>query len=162
VGARSTNGTLKLSADDQGLFVDAQIGAYSWAKDLRLALERGDINQGSIALTVGDDSWEVNDSDEVLRTVLQAEDLYDVTVTAQGAFPQTNLAVAYSLVRAAVADGRLPEKVGAALVAPEEGEPPSQQGGEEAVINPKAEELQHRFAVRRDEIAALIERVSKL
>jgi Escherichia/Staphylococcus phage prohead protease len=177
VGARTSNGTLSLSADESGLFMDAQVGAYSWAKDLRLALERGDIDQGSMAIEIADDSWDVNDLDEVIRTVNDVSGLFDVTVTAQGAFPQTSLAVAYSLVRAAVADGRLPEEIGATVepegrlpeeaeatlvAADEQGEPPSQPGGEEEAVNPRIEELKHLRAVYRDEIAEIRERIGRL
>lgn len=161
VGARTSNETLHLSADTTGLFIDAQVGSYTWAKDLRTALERGDVDQGSIAIEIEEDEWSVSDDEEIVRTIKKVGGLYDVTVTAQGAFPQTNMAVAYSLVRAAAADGRLPE-AGAALVAQLEGEPPSQPGGEGSEVTKRAEELQHLVSVRRDELAKLRERADRL
>jgi HK97 family phage prohead protease len=161
VGARTTNGTLDLSSDDHGLFIEARVGNYSWAKDLRVGLERGDLDQGSVAIGIAEDHWEIDDSDEIIRTVMKADGLYDVTVTAQGAFPQTSLAAAFSLVRAAVAEGRLPEEVGARFVARDEGEPPAKPAGESAAYR-RAQELRNLYAVHRDEIAAWIERSKAL
>jgi HK97 family phage prohead protease len=162
VGARTSNGTLTLRTDGIGLLMDAQVGPYSWAKDLRTALERRDIDQGSFSFIVADDGddWEVDAEEKVLRTIRKVSGLYDVTVTAKGAYPQTSMAVVRSLIAAATAEGRLPE-AGAALVA-EGGEQPSQKGGLDAETRKKAEELQRLAAVRRDEIDALIERAQKI
>lgn len=163
--ARTRNGTLKLSTDSHGLMMEAKVGAYSYAKDLRLALERGDIDQGSIALHIGEDDWAVDDDGEIVRTVMKASGLHDVTVTAQGAFPQTSLAVAYSLMSAAVAEGHLPEAVRAKLVTPQEGEEPSHPGGSEGEPEQDtrwADELRHRWAVHRDEAVRLLERSKAL
>jgi HK97 family phage prohead protease len=122
VGARTKNDTLHLESDTTGLFMDAQVGNYSWAKDLRIALERGDINQGSFAFHVADggDEWAVQEDESVMRTIRSVSNLYDVTVTAQGAYPQTSLAAVRSL---AAVTGRPPEPgmVEAALVAAEQG-----------------------------------------
>ena len=162
VGARTENGTLKLSADATGLFMDAQVGKYSWAKDLKLALDRGDINQGSISIHIGEDEWSVNGDDEVIRTVTKVDGLHDVTVTAQGAFPQTSLEAAVALMRAAAADGRLPE-AGAAIVAQlAEGDQSSQKGDSDGEVKRRADELLHRLSVRRDELAELQKRAERL
>jgi len=164
--ARTKNGTLNLTTDDTGLLMEARVGGYSYAKDLRVALERGDIDQGSIALHIGDDRWDVEDDESVTRTVLKASSLHDVTVTAQGAFPQTSLAVAYSLVQGAIAEGRLPETVGAKLAALHAGEEPSlrDEGGSEGAEQLAAwkREFLHKLAVHRDETAKAIERSKAL
>jgi len=133
VAARTKNNTLHLSSDEHGLLIDAQVGNYTWAKDLRTALERGDINQGSFAFTVADDGDEyaADDDGNVMRTIRNVGNLYDVTVTAQGAYPQTSLAAMRSL---AAATGRPPEEVEATLVAAEkQGESESQRGSVEAI-----------------------------
>ncbi|HEY3118302.1 MAG TPA: HK97 family phage prohead protease [Chloroflexota bacterium] len=102
VAARTKNDTLKLWSDNTGLGMEAQVGNYSWAKDLRIALERGDIDQGSFAFAVADggDDWEVQEDETVLRTIRSVGGLYDVTVTAQGAYPQTSMAAVRSLMKA--------------------------------------------------------------
>lgn len=156
VAARTKNNTLHLTSDDTGLLIDAQVGNYTWAKDLRTALERGDINQGSFAFNVAKDGDEfaVGDDEQVMRTINNIGALYDVTVTAQGAYPQTSLAAVRSL---AAATGRPPEEVEAALVA-ERG-----QGDEEdAEFKIHLELLQKRFARRKETLAQLQERMAKL
>ena len=161
VGARTTNDTLHLASDSTGLFVDAQIGPYTWAKDLRTALERGDVDQGSFSFTVpeGGDDFAADEDGNVMRTIRSVSGLYDVTVTAQGAYPQTSLAAVRSL---AAVNGRPPEEVEAALVA-EKGEPESHEGSEEqAEPDPRAEALRKRAAIRREKVAGLQARLEKL
>jgi len=87
VGARTTNGTLKLASDDRGLFMEAQVGNYTWAKDLRVALERQDISQGSFSFNLAEGGAEMTTDDDgnVMQTVRNVGALYDVTVTAKGA-----------------------------------------------------------------------------
>jgi Escherichia/Staphylococcus phage prohead protease len=75
--------------------VDAQVAPTSYAQDLRIALERRDIDQASFAFTVGEDGdeWAIDESDRVMRTIRNVSALYDVTVTARGACPQTTMGV---------------------------------------------------------------------
>lgn len=166
-GASTSNGTLELRSDAVGLYMDARVGNYSWAKDLRTALERGDISQGSFKFTVGDggDTWDVAEDGSVTRTLNPngVSGLYDVTITAQGAYPQTSLAAARSL---AAVTGRLSPtgvETGAERVAPEEeGEQESHQGS----VNPervrRIEDLRARYTLRRNELAELAERLGRL
>jgi len=159
VGARTTNDTLHLSSDDHGLFMDAQVGNYTWAKDLRTALERGDIDQGSFSFSIAEDGAEmsIDENDQVLQRVNNVSNLFDVTVTAKGAYPQTSLAVARSL---AAVTGRPPEEVEAALVAPEEGQREEEEPNRELAI--LIEGLQKRANVRRARLAELAKRMEKL
>lgn len=86
------NGTLKLAADDEGLAYQSRVAPTSYAKDLKVLLERGDIDQSSFAFTVARDEWRIVDEggEEIVeRSILEVRDLYDVTTTAMGAYPQT-------------------------------------------------------------------------
>ena len=166
VAARTKNNTLHLSSDTHGLLIDAQVGNYSWAKDLRTALERGDINQGSFSFNVADggDEFKADDDGNVMRTINRVGNLYDVTVTAQGAYPQTSLAAVRSLAKAT---GRPPEEVEAALVAePQEveGESESQRGSVEAIeeFMRWKEAMTKKAAAHRSTLAKLAERLGKL
>jgi len=159
VAARTKNNTLHLSSDDTGLLIDAQVGNYTWAKDLRTALERGDINQGSFAFTVAEngDEFASDDDGNIMRTIRSVGNLFDVTVTAQGAYPQTSLAAVRSL---AAATGRPPEEVEAALVAPQEGQGDETEPNRELEI--LLDGLRKRADVRRERLAGLAERMEKL
>jgi uncharacterized protein len=170
VGARTSNGTLELRSDNIGLAMEARVGPYSWAKDLRTAMERRDITQGSFGFLVaeeGGDEWEILEDNTVLRTVRKVSFLGDVTVTGQGAYPQTSMTAAVRSLRNAVAEGRLPERAGAVLVAPDEGEPASlEQGATSGTVNEETararDELRHLIAVERDRISELRKRAEGL
>jgi HK97 family phage prohead protease len=103
--ARTKNGTLDLATDDVGLAYWARVnGALSYAADLRIALEDGLIDQASFAFTVARDRWE-DEYDEdgnwvsTVRTILEIGELYDVTVCAMGAYPDTDSELVRSIYR---------------------------------------------------------------
>ncbi len=93
--ARTRNKTLDLREDPQGLHFWSRVADTSYSRDLRILMERGDVDQASFAFTIAEDgaTWFVDEDENVLRTITHVGDLYDVTVTAQGAYPQTDSAV---------------------------------------------------------------------
>jgi HK97 family phage prohead protease len=116
--ARTKNKTLDLREDPQGLHFWAKVADTSYAKDLRLLMERGDVDQASFAFTVARDEWTTDDHENVTRTILEVGELYDVTITAQGAYPQTDAAVVAhmrSRIKTEIAEGRLPDAAAAVL-----------------------------------------------
>ena len=94
---RSTAGTLSLAEDLTGLAIEAEPPQTSWANDLLVSMERGDINQMSFAFTTRKDRWETGADGLALRTVLEVERLYDVSVVTYPAYPQTDAAVREAL-----------------------------------------------------------------
>lgn len=93
--ARTTNNTLELSEDDTGLRAWMRVAPTSYAQDLRVLMERGDIDQASFMFTIAQEraDWTGNDEDPVVFTIEEIGDLYDVTVTGRGAYPQTTMSV---------------------------------------------------------------------
>lgn len=124
--ARTKNKTLELREDPVGLHFWAKVADTSYAKDLRLLMERGDIDQASFTFTVARDEWEIDEDENVTRTILEIDELYDVTVTAQGAYPQTDTSVVAhmrSRLKAEISEGRLPAEAAAVIptiVAPDD------------------------------------------
>lgn len=164
VGARTKNGTLRLSSDNTGLGFEAQVGNYAWARDLRIALERGDIDQGSFAFSIADggDEWEVAEDESVLRTIRKVGGLYDVTVTAQGAYPQTSVAAVRSLIKAATGTDPLENVVPMPVVG--EGGRSSQKGEQqdnEEFARWKVA-METKFAAARSTLAKNAERLERL
>jgi len=111
------NDTLKLQEDDIGLHAWTRVPPTSYASDLRLLIENGYIQQGSFAFTIASEEWVVEDEDtpdeRITVTVTQVGTLYDVTVCALGAYPQTDVAIeeaSRSRLDAALADGRVPRR----------------------------------------------------
>jgi HK97 family phage prohead protease len=89
---RTSSGTLRLKEVPSGLDYDADAPATSYASDLRVLMDRGDINQSSFAFRVarGGDSWdEDGDTGALIRTIHEFSDLYDVSPVTDPAYPQT-------------------------------------------------------------------------
>lgn len=122
---RSSKYRLDLTETEHGLAFRADVAPTSYAQDLRILMEAGVVDQASFAFTVERDEWVVDDQERVTRTILEVGELYDVTVTAQGAYPQTDTSVVEhfrTLARAAIKSGQLPAEAEAALndVTPDE------------------------------------------
>ena len=112
--ARTRNGTLELGEDIRGLKMWARIDSrLSYAKDLAVQLKSGLVDQMSFAFTIpeGGDTWSVDDAGSVTRTVNRIDGLYDVSVVAAGAYPQTDVQAVRALLRAAADKGLIPNNL---------------------------------------------------
>lgn len=89
--ARTRSGTLRLTADETGLLSDADMAPVSYAQDLAILLERGDINSMSFAWPRDGvrDSWELAEDGKELRTLLEVP-LLDVSVVTYPAYEDTD------------------------------------------------------------------------
>jgi HK97 family phage prohead protease len=84
--ARTKSGTLRLSEDDRGLRIEADLDpANPLAQTVLSALRRGDMNQMSFAFRTIRDSWNTDRSVRELREV----QLYDVSVVTFPAYEAT-------------------------------------------------------------------------
>ena len=113
--ARTHNKTLELRTDPYGLHVWMRVAPTSYAQDLRVLMERGDINQASWMFTIERETWTIteqaNGDELVIATIEEVGDLYDVTVTGRGAYPQTDMSVAQgrsARFEQALREGRVP------------------------------------------------------
>ncbi len=97
--ARTKAGTLELSEEENGLHVWARVAPTSYAKDLRMVMARGDVDQMSFAFAMdeergAEDRWyEDEDSGGILRDVLKVSDLYDVSPVTFPAYIDTSAAM---------------------------------------------------------------------
>jgi len=99
VMGRTRNNTLELREDPMGLHTWCRLAPVSYVDDLAVLMEGGYIDQMSFACDIGSDTWTETD-DEITRTINEVSALYDVTVCAQGAFPQTDSRLAADLASA--------------------------------------------------------------
>jgi HK97 family phage prohead protease len=83
---RTTSGTLRLSQDSRGLFYECDLPNTSYANDLTVLMERGDVTQSSFGFFIGDDVWEERDG-VVYRTILKVSRLLDVSPVSMPAYP---------------------------------------------------------------------------
>lgn len=87
--ANTKNETLELRADPNGLRFWARIAPTSYAQDLRLLMERGDVDEASFVFDVDTkgQEWRTGGDGSVERDILDVRGLYDVCVTSAAAYP---------------------------------------------------------------------------
>jgi HK97 family phage prohead protease len=112
--ARTKNGTLTLTEDDRGLYMDAEIADTSEGRDLYKLVERGDVDQMSFAFRVIRQKWSEDRSRRVLTEVSLADG--DVSVVTYPAYPTTSVEAREALKSAvsAIKEGR--EVTGESLI----------------------------------------------
>ena len=76
---RTSAGTLKIWTDERGLGYEAILPDTSYAKDLAVLMERGDVTQSSFAFMVDQDRWEVDDEGNYTRYIESVSRLIDVS-----------------------------------------------------------------------------------
>jgi len=86
--ARTTNGTLELSVDEQGLKYRAALADTQDGRDLYKLIKRGDITQSSFAFTIEDDTWS---EDRSTRTITKVGRLLDTSAVTYPASPTASV-----------------------------------------------------------------------
>jgi HK97 family phage prohead protease len=120
---RSAKFPLELRTDPRGLHFYAKAVDTTDAQDLKKRMLGGLTNQASFAFTVDSDTWEIRnegkDSEQIIRTIHKVGELFDVTITAMGAYPQTSSQIVKDYARAFMqANGRSADEPGAEEPAP--------------------------------------------
>jgi HK97 family phage prohead protease len=112
--ARTKNGTMTLTEDERGLFMDAIIADTTEGRDLYKLVERGDVDQMSFAFRVIRQKYNEDRTQRTLTEVSLADG--DVSVVTYPAYPTTSVEAREALRKAidAVKEGR--EVTGESLV----------------------------------------------
>jgi HK97 family phage prohead protease len=90
VFGRTTAGTLRLTEDDKGLWMEADLPDTQWARDLKVSIARGDITQMSFAFLGMKENYKT-ENDLVLCELLKIGKLLDVSVVTFPAYPATRV-----------------------------------------------------------------------
>jgi HK97 family phage prohead protease len=92
---RLSSGTLKLSTDERGLHYEIDPPDTQLGRDLMTLIRRRDIVGSSFAFTVDPEheSYATDSNGETIRTISKVSGLYDVSVVAHAAYPQTSVSV---------------------------------------------------------------------
>lgn len=88
VMARNRTGTLKVSIDDHGLKVEADLSKSARAREMHEEIRNGLVDQMSFAFTVSDESY---DKKTRTRTIKKMRKLYDVSAVSIPANPGTDI-----------------------------------------------------------------------
>lgn len=83
---RVSSGTLSIGVDGRGLYYVAKLPDTSYARDLKVLMERGDISESSFAFLIDEDQWEQRDG-VTYRIITKVSRLLDVSPVAQPAYP---------------------------------------------------------------------------
>jgi len=88
---RNKAGTLKLKEDDNGLAVEIMPPETQLVKDMVLTpMERGDLSQMSFAFTVKEEQWTEKKDEMPIRSIVEVDELFDVSVVTYPAYPTTD------------------------------------------------------------------------
>jgi HK97 family phage prohead protease len=87
---RTTAGTLHLSIDARGLAYSVDPPDTQLARDLMVSMRRKDVTQSSFAFITKRDQWVDNPDGTLTRTILEFEDLLDVSPVTYPANPATS------------------------------------------------------------------------
>jgi uncharacterized protein len=90
---RTKAGTLKLSEDEQGLYFDNLLPDTTVARDLRVSLERGDLDGCSFFGYVMEDEIELRPNMPALRTITEISLIEVTPATAFPAYTTTSVAI---------------------------------------------------------------------
>jgi len=101
---RNKSGTLVLEEDDKGLAIEIDPPDTSYARDLMVSIERGDITQMSFAFMVHGKKGEewINEEGKASIRILKDVDLFDVSPVTYPAYPQTDVKVRSVLAAAGI------------------------------------------------------------
>jgi len=88
---RTTAGTLRLVEDDKGLRYDVDPPETTWARDLMVSVQRGDVNQSSFAFEVTEEEWDYGQRGEMPLRTIKSVRLYDVSPVTYPAYESTTV-----------------------------------------------------------------------
>ncbi len=116
--ARTGSGTLKLSVDDRGLFIETDLdGSDPDVARIVPKMKRGDLSKMSFAFTVDAEEWDER-GDIPLRTITSFRRLYDVAVVTNPAYGGTDIGLrSLQAHRAATAAPEMSQATRAATLA---------------------------------------------
>jgi uncharacterized protein len=93
---RTKSGTLRLKADDRGLYFEADPPSTSLWLHYAEEIARGDMDGCSFSCDIEIDQWDFS-GEMPIRTVMSISALYDVGPVSYPAFTQTSVAAKYAL-----------------------------------------------------------------
>lgn len=94
--ARTSSGTLALTADDRGLAFIADLPDTQLGRDVYTLIKRGDLSGCSFAFTVAKDAWPTQER----REILEIARLFDVGPVAYPAYEGTSVKARRELIAA--------------------------------------------------------------
>jgi hypothetical protein len=149
---------MALRSDDIGVHCEARLdGRQTAARDLAIAVERGDVTQMSCGFVVDDDDWGWDDAGDETRDIYSLQELFDVSAVTYPASPTTSIALTERALRGLqpLAEGRDLRTMWAVAKDIRAGRQPTQGQGQElmdALVASTSSDIAHlREVTGRDE-----------
>lgn len=95
---RNRAGTLRLAEDDTGLMTVTQPPDVTYARDLLVSIERGDVSGMSFGFRVTKQEWD--ESGDILKRKILEVELFDTSPVTFPAYPQTDVALRAAMAQA--------------------------------------------------------------
>ena len=91
----NANSTMRISVDDAGMLVEADIDTDNnpRGQELASAVSRGDVSGMSFMFTINGDAWENLDADRPTRHITSISRVYEVSAVTFPAYEQTSINV---------------------------------------------------------------------
>jgi hypothetical protein len=91
---RTKSGTAQIGVEDEGLVASYDPPDTTYARDIQVSIDRGDVSQASFSFSVDKDgqSWKDNEDGIYTRTITKVNRLFDVSVVTYPAYPDTSIA----------------------------------------------------------------------
>lgn len=84
--ARTKNDSLRLTFDEKGIFIHAELIDTTQNRDIYKMVQAGLLQEGSFAFTVTEDVEKIDDDGAVHRTITGIGKLFDVAICPNGAY----------------------------------------------------------------------------
>lgn len=91
--SKTGRGTLRIGLDARGLWYEVDLPDTNAGRDLKVSLERGDVDQSSFGFAIKEDRWTKSADGTPLRTILKVARLFDCSPVCQPAYPDTSVAL---------------------------------------------------------------------
>lgn len=89
---RTTNGSLALAEDENGLAFELTPPDTQMGRDALVSIRRGDVSQMSFGFATLEDKWDIDENEQYVRTLLRVK-LYEISPVTFPAYPATTVAV---------------------------------------------------------------------
>ncbi len=90
---RQSAGTLVLKEDEAGLYYEITPPDTTSARDLMTSIDRGDVKESSYGFTVAVDEWDYSNKDQVKRTIIEVDEIFDISPVVFAAYNDTTVAL---------------------------------------------------------------------
>lgn len=96
---RVSSNTLTLVVDDYGLKFTLDIPDTTLGRDVYANIKNGNLEGCSFGFTIENDTWRQDNNGKIIHTILQIDELMEISITPLPAYAETSIAVSREFKR---------------------------------------------------------------